>query len=281
MRKGDGVTNANRAFGAMPLLICVGLTSFCFVVTGNDTWLAILLASLVVPTVLQTYMVLHQRLAARSTVSLVEAIGVFVVSGVCTILSWMWFIFVAVVAAILIDWGGGILVVIAFIALAAALGITLNRRLDAYVATHGPISRSWRRLARVRFTLRGMIVGIALIALPLWPIHLWWMRPVYMEIVSQESMIADFLLLESREMAARAEECRLRANRGVGWDLDDEISEGLKSCPYTSDGPGHSWDEQAQIWDRAAERSRLAAQRHLAVSDSYELQIRGVLNGVW
>ncbi|WP_165234116.1 hypothetical protein [Aquisphaera insulae] len=120
----------------------------------------------------------------------------------------------------------------------------------------------WRRLLRVRFTIRGMVVAVALLAFALWPVHVWWMRPIYAAIVSSEGFVEDLCLAESDLMAARAERCRRRAAEGAAWDLDDKASEDLKICPYSNDGPGHSWLEQAEIWGRAAERSRRAARRH-------------------
>jgi hypothetical protein len=118
--------------------------------------------------------------------------------------------------------------------------------------------------------LRGLLAGITFIAFLLWPLHLWLMQSTYIAVANYESLVANLCLNESRSMAERAEECRRRAAGGAEWDLDDEVSEFLKICPYPSDGPGHSWGEQAEIWDRAAERSHRAAQRHLANSEWYE-----------
>jgi hypothetical protein len=151
MRKGNGVRNSTRGFSAIPLLICVGLTSFCFVVAGDEFWLALLLASLIVPVMLRTYLVIRRRLAAGNTVFLPEAICVFLVSGLFSILLGIWLAFVIVVTqSLLYGFGpefGPPLVLIAAFGLAAVLVTTLGQRLNAYFARAGSIRASMRRLA--------------------------------------------------------------------------------------------------------------------------------------
>lgn len=150
------------------------------------------------------------------------------------------------------------------------LMILLAKRWTAHEVEHEAIKPDWRRLFRFWFTVRGMLIGVAFVAFALWPVHSMRMRPTYAAIANYEDFIGDLCLAESEFMADRAERCRRRASEGAAWDLDDEVSEALKVCPYTNDGPGHSWREQAEIWERAAERSRLASQRHLERSTRYK-----------
>lgn len=256
-------------FSSTPVLVGVVLTALCFVAAGSELRQGVLLAGLVVPTGVRTHLVLVRRRAAGRPISLLSSLGTLLNSAALTVVIDLWLIVVSLFTAILKDFDMGGLPLFALVSLTVWLMISLGKRRAANEAEHGAIRPDWRRIFRVRFTVRGMLVGIATVAFALWPVYLWRMRPTYTAIAGYEGFVADLCLSESNLMAQRAERCRKRASEGAAWDLDDEVSEDLKVCPYSNDGPGRSWCEQAEIWERASERSRLAAQRHLEISARY------------
>jgi hypothetical protein len=81
-------------------------------------------------------------------------------------------------------------------------------------------------------------------------------------------IMADLCEDESRLMKSRTETCREWAARGVEWEVEGGVAEILRLCPYPDDPPAaHSWSEQAAVWERAAERSPRAAERHRLRAD--------------
>jgi multisubunit Na+/H+ antiporter MnhB subunit len=123
---------------------------------------------------------------------------------------------------------------------------------------------------RVRITVRGMLIAVALLAIGLSPAHYWLYTPYYKEQANFHGMMARFCEDEAESMSRKAEACSARAHRGSQWDVPGKAAEDLKCCPYPSDVPRFgSWSEQAAVWERAAQRSMRAAERHSRISDYY------------
>lgn len=126
------------------------------------------------------------------------------------------------------------------------------------------------RLSRVRITVRGMMIAVALVAIVLWPVHHWRQGPYYEEMARGHGLMADLCKNEATLMMQRAEACSARARSGAPWDEAGEEAENFKSCPYPNDCPQHgSWSEQAGVWERAARKSQSAAEWYSRMSDYY------------
>jgi hypothetical protein len=127
-------------------------------------------------------------------------------------------------------------------------------------------------LPPLRFSLRRMMIAVGLVAVVLWPVHLWLYRPYYQNKAGFHGLLADLAAAEAEIMTQRADQCLARSKSGTPWDDSSEEAEVLRICPYPSDGPRFgSWSEQRDVWQRAAARSRRAAQRHSRISDYYDL----------
>lgn len=74
---------------------------------------------------------------------------------------------------------------------------------------------------------------------------------------STASLLADLAGLEADLYEERALRCMDRASRGVPWDEAGEEATMLRTGPYPWDNPREpSWSAQAEVWSRAAEKSR-------------------------
>jgi hypothetical protein len=251
-------------------LLGVVLTSLCFVATGENVGLGALLAALLVPTGVRTYLVLARDRAAGNPTSFESLLDALFSSAALTVALGGWLLIVSAITSILRDSGLVELPLFALVVLTILLVVSIHRRRSASEARQGKLNPDWRRLFRPRFTVREMLAGVAFVAFALWPIHNWWMRPTYLEIAKSEAWVAAICQAELELMAERAKQCVGRASERAAWDRNDELSEDLKVCPYPSDGPGRSWAEQAEIWERAAERSRMAAHRHREIARTYD-----------
>jgi hypothetical protein len=126
------------------------------------------------------------------------------------------------------------------------------------------------RLPRVQVTVRGMMSAVALMAIVLWPVHLWYQRPYYDEMSRDHDLMAYLCSNEATLMKQRAESCKARAGSAAPWDEAGEEAENLRCCPYLSDCPQHgSWSEQAAVWERAAGKAQNAADWHSRMRDYY------------
>jgi hypothetical protein len=124
------------------------------------------------------------------------------------------------------------------------------------------------RLLRVRVSVRGMMIAVALVAIVLWPVHHWSQKPYYEEMARGHGLMAYFCANEAALMKQRAEACSARARTGAPWDETGEEAENLKCCPYPNDCPQNgSWSEQAGVWERAAEKARNASEWHSRMSN--------------
>ncbi len=126
------------------------------------------------------------------------------------------------------------------------------------------------RRPRLRFTVRRLMIAVAISALILWlfqPAH----RSPYYEPRSElHETLAGFCKGEEELMKHRANVCTDLARRGAPWDDPSEAADDLKCCPYINDVPPNgSWAEQAAVWERAAERARAAAEWHSNMSAYY------------
>jgi hypothetical protein len=129
-----------------------------------------------------------------------------------------------------------------------------------------------RRLPRVRFWLRHLMIAVVLVAVVLWPFHLWLYRPYYKEMARFHGLMAYLCEAEAKLMTRRAEQCLARSSSGAPWDDASDEAEVLKICPYPSDGPRYgSWLEQSAVWQRAARKSARVARRHSRIGDYYNL----------
>ena len=127
------------------------------------------------------------------------------------------------------------------------------------------------RLPRVRFSVRQMMIAVALLAFALWPIHHWLRRPYYEQRTKIHGLMADLCENDAKLMTGRAEACMARANRGAAWDDPCAEADILKCCPYPGDGPREgSWSEQSAVWARAARKSMRAAHWHSRMRDYYD-----------
>jgi hypothetical protein len=125
-------------------------------------------------------------------------------------------------------------------------------------------------LPRVRFSLRRMMIAVVLVAVVLWPVHLWLYWPYYEAKAKFHGLMAQLCEAEAKLMTERAEQCLARSTSGAPWDDASDEAEVLKICPYPSDGPRYgSWLEQSAVWQRAARKSARVAQRHSRIGDYY------------
>ncbi len=158
---------------------------------------------------------------------------------------------------------------LAAVALACHLWTPEHKRLSARSRAAVEIDRAPAgRLLRVRFTVRRVMIGVALVAIILWPFHLWLYKPYYDSRARFHGFMAALCEAEAQLMMQRADQCLARGGRA--WDDPSEEADVLKICPYPSDGPRYgSWLEQGAVWQRAAAKSRKAARWHSLRSDDY------------
>jgi hypothetical protein len=123
------------------------------------------------------------------------------------------------------------------------------------------------QLRRVRFTTRSLMLMIALSAVILWRVHEWQRRPYYTQQSRFYESMQGLCNGQADERERRAKLCRERAGLRVRWDDSSEEAGNLKWCPYPNDRPSHdSWLELAEVWERAAAKSRDAAEWHSGMS---------------
>ncbi len=105
------------------------------------------------------------------------------------------------------------------------------------------------------------MLTIALVAVILWRVHEWQKRPYYDQQRRYNESMQALCEKQADEWERRAGLCRWRAKFHVRWDDPGEVVENLKWCPYPNDRPScDSWAELAEVWDRAAIKSREAAE---------------------
>ncbi len=122
-----------------------------------------------------------------------------------------------------------------------------------------------------RMTTRRLMIVVALSALTFWQLSGLRRAPHYQRLASLHATLAELCQHEETLMRRRAEACAARWRCGAAWDETGEEAEMLRCGPYANDVPRYgSWDQQAAIWDRAADRARMAAGWHERMSRYYD-----------
>ncbi|HWE38562.1 MAG TPA: hypothetical protein VG406_18470 [Isosphaeraceae bacterium] len=117
------------------------------------------------------------------------------------------------------------------------------------------IAEAWRLRGR-RYALEGAVLAVLVVFLiPTCSISTAERNDGLTQ--STDSLLADLAALEAETYEGRAALCSKWAARRVPWDEAGEEATMLRTGPYPWDTPREpTWSAQAEVWSRAAEKSR-------------------------